>query len=327
MVRENTPYIGLIKPDSSDQYNIKDFNDNADTIDSRVKLIEDNALTKANKDLSNLSSDGQTILDNKLNMSQVTNCILEAPNGVLTWSGSTITIKNGLKYLSANGRNSNLTLKNAKHVLAEDQSVTFTGVRNNLAYIYIINGVASWCPVSETYFVDNDPVVFTPTARTDDSQIWFDLWNNNIYFSEYGSSNWVKVTDLIIVGKLYADGQTIKTIRMMLPANILKIEDKSYITSWNKSSDYHLDIAIGTTGQIYYAPANGKFNVGMQVGTGTFMRLYNSFSKEVIEHSGGESLSYPVISMNVQKGDAVTLTYNYTGEKFMRFIQDIGDAL
>ena len=62
MVRENTPYIGLIKPDPSDQYNIKDFNDNSDVIDNRFRLTEDNVLTKANISLDNLDEIGNNKL-------------------------------------------------------------------------------------------------------------------------------------------------------------------------------------------------------------------------------------------------------------------------
>jgi hypothetical protein len=50
----------------------------------------------ADKDLSNLSSTGQGILDNKLNQQQVTNCIIESPQRVnYTLSNGTVTILAG----------------------------------------------------------------------------------------------------------------------------------------------------------------------------------------------------------------------------------------
>ena len=64
----------------------------------------------ADKDLSNLSSTGQGILDNKLNQQQTTNCIIEAPNkikytlseGVLTLlEGSEVVVPYGTTDLSS----------------------------------------------------------------------------------------------------------------------------------------------------------------------------------------------------------------------------------
>lgn len=53
---------------------------------------------------------------------KLTNCILAAPNGVATYSGNTITIKQGLKVLIPNERNADKSLKNIELTLDEDIS-------------------------------------------------------------------------------------------------------------------------------------------------------------------------------------------------------------
>ncbi len=73
----------------------------------------------ANKDLSNLSAIGEARFASGLN-DKITNCILEAPNGVATLSGLTITVKQGLKFLIPNGRNEDGTLNNIEKTLEQD---------------------------------------------------------------------------------------------------------------------------------------------------------------------------------------------------------------
>ena len=68
--------------------------------------------TGSNTDGAMTQSATTTELDNKLNKQQITNCILEAPNGVYSVSGRTLTIKAGLKVLIPDGRNADGTLKN-----------------------------------------------------------------------------------------------------------------------------------------------------------------------------------------------------------------------
>ena len=56
----------------------------------------------------------------KLNNNQITNCILEAPNGVYSVSGRNLTFKDGLKVLIPEGRNADGTLKNIEYTLPND---------------------------------------------------------------------------------------------------------------------------------------------------------------------------------------------------------------
>ena len=75
---------------------IRDFN----SVITSTKIDTPISLTDTN--LSNLTPAGEKHF---LNKTQLANCILEAPNGVATYSGTTITVKQGLKVLIPNGRN------------------------------------------------------------------------------------------------------------------------------------------------------------------------------------------------------------------------------
>ena len=55
---------------------------------------------------------------------KITNCILKAPNGVMTFSGSTITVYSGLALLIPGGRNDDGTLSNSVYTI--ETNLTFT---------------------------------------------------------------------------------------------------------------------------------------------------------------------------------------------------------
>ena len=102
-----------------------------------------NALTiKADTDLSNLTETGEKHF---LNKTQLTNCILEAPNGVATYSGTTITVKQGLKVLIPNGRNADGTMNNIEYTLPQDLTYTNPFAYNSEYYLWLTyaNGTCS----------------------------------------------------------------------------------------------------------------------------------------------------------------------------------------
>ena len=80
--------------DYSAKYYAESAANSAQNAAQSVTNIEE--LELSNQDLSNLSSEGQGILDSKLNQTQITNCVLEVPQRVkLEVSDGTITIKAG----------------------------------------------------------------------------------------------------------------------------------------------------------------------------------------------------------------------------------------
>ncbi len=96
----------------------------------------------ADTDLSNLTPAGEKHF---LNKTQLTNCILEAPNGVATYSGTTITVKQGLKVLIPNGRNADGTMNNIEYTLPQDLTYTNPFAYNSEYYLWLTyaNGTCS----------------------------------------------------------------------------------------------------------------------------------------------------------------------------------------
>ena len=116
------------------------------------------SLKLSNQDLSNLSTAGQAILDNKLNKTQITNCILELPERVkIEVNNGTVTVKAGSVAIFPYGTtdlsdtypigptllDSNLIVEDTQYTdgkffvwlkIPNDITRTFTG--NNHIYIY-----------------------------------------------------------------------------------------------------------------------------------------------------------------------------------------------
>lgn len=137
-----------------------------DAIEAKGQEQLDNLDNLADTSLSNLSSAGEKHF---LNKTQITNCILEAPNGVATYSNSTITIHKGLKVLMPNGLNSDGTLNNTEYILPNDINIT-TGY--NSPYLLHTNAT-----VSAAYFTNYAESYTQPNFVNGN---WFDTRNNKL---------------------------------------------------------------------------------------------------------------------------------------------------
>lgn len=150
-----------------------------------------------------------------------TNCILEAPNAAADFSGTTITIKSGLKYLTGSGRNADRTLKNTENTLNDDKTINFSGISNSTdAVLYIYNNMAGYCPLSEVYRTSTKPA-----GNAASNQVWFDAVNNKIYYSAYQSADWVETTDFIIAAKLNVTDSVINSLVEEQPVELFKRSD------------------------------------------------------------------------------------------------------
>ena len=137
-----------------------------------------------------------------LDQSQITNCILEAPNGVATYSGSTITVKQGLKFLIPNGRNADKTLNNIETILPNDISRD-VGTSSNGTYIALVNNT------EEVYTIDYVPLntyyesSVKPTSST--ARRWLDTENNYFYGLNSGVQQQLFITKVLTF--VVKDGQ------------------------------------------------------------------------------------------------------------------------
>ena len=142
--------------------------------------LMDCLISKANTDFSNLTSAGEKHF---LNKTQLANCILEAPNGVATYSGTTITVKQGLKVLIPNGRNADGTMNNIEYTLPQDLTYTNPFAYNSEYYLWLTyaNGTCAVTGASTSIpFLaqEEQPDIFFAN-----NCIWYKPSENLIYFT------------------------------------------------------------------------------------------------------------------------------------------------
>ena len=104
--------------------------------------------------ISDITSDIQDIndskCDKKLNESgYITNCIIEAPNGVISYSDSNVTAYSGLKVLIPDGKNDDGSLKNIEYTLSENVIKDFSNTTITGA-LYIDNSGNLYAYASES---------------------------------------------------------------------------------------------------------------------------------------------------------------------------------
>lgn len=140
-----------------------------------------------------------------LNYKQITNCVLEAPNGVYSKSGRTVTIKEGLKVLIPNGLNADKTLNNIELTVSNDIAQTlsygtgqvrtcFLAAGGTTAYVGRANILGYY--KSTSYFpttVDSASTTYYAFGRID-----------NFWYTTSGSTtaNWT-VTNIVPIFTVY----------------------------------------------------------------------------------------------------------------------------
>lgn len=104
-------------------------------------------ITDTQSDIQDLQD---TKCDKKIKSSGfITNCIIEAPNGVLSYSGSNVTAYSGLKVLIPDGKNDDGSFKNLEYTLENNVIKDFSNTTINGA-LYIDNSGVLYAYASET---------------------------------------------------------------------------------------------------------------------------------------------------------------------------------
>lgn len=176
--------------------------------------------SSVNRDLSNLTETGEKHF---LNKSQITNCILSAPNGVATYSGNTITLKAGLKVLLSNGRNADKTLNNIEFIFSADETAEISSsgdifviqdssiVPENIHFLRAVN-----------YFEQEE----TPTSTETGLMIWRKPTENQFYYywTNGGITTWTKLV-CGKVAKVVVTDSAITSLTPYQPVELAKQQD------------------------------------------------------------------------------------------------------
>ena len=224
---------------------------------------------------------------NLANTNLLTNCILEAPNGVVEYSGNSITIKEGLKVLIPDGRSTDGSVKSIEYTVEEDFQIT-TAKNDTVNCVYVTTGTHGIAEVFQ----------FSPEAPVLAKGLWFNPLENKTYIYNTSSSQWTETPSVIIATYKNTD-ETVSNLITVNPVSLLKENDVPDICSWS-NLDYSKMVQkamntdyIATTDGCVYA------NAETQEGYSAFLTI-NSQQFLVNRYDRGCQSSF---SMPVSKGD------------------------
>ena len=162
-----------------------------------------------------------------LDQSQITNCILSAPNGVATYSGDTITIKQGLKVLIPNGRNEDKTLKNIEYTVPEDKTINYAGIGNTTFDFTLLYGNTGVYALSQNYQEADTAPAFYGTA-----QYYLNTKENIMYFNN-NNERWEPKT-VAVLGKGKLENGVVTSFTPYQPVELAKNNDVVHNTGDEK---------------------------------------------------------------------------------------------
>jgi hypothetical protein len=299
-------------------------------------LIAPNQSNAANKSLSNLDNTGQSILNNKadrdlsnlnetgekhfLNKTQISNCILEAPNGVITYSGNTVTLKAGVKVLIPDGRNSDGSLKSIEITVPFDKTYTTQSYQANRTHqpIFIDNmGDLQYANIaSNGYFITDGS-----TSGTYDAN--YSPKTNVMKITQGTAGNW-KTVQYCYIGWMSIDSNlNITSVHIEQPIRLFTSADSSYMSSMGMPSDKYINLTLGASGSTYTAPSNGWFIFARRSSsTGQSIELMNQNIGLGSRIFSGSTSPVMRIFIPVRKNDVVGVNYEgtNTANQIFRFI-------
>lgn len=201
----------------------------------------------ANTDLSNLTDEGEKHF---LNKTQITNCMLEAPNGIATYSGTTVTVQEGTNYLFPNGRNSNNTLQNTTFTAASNITGTMSGSTAGTFVVFVTSESSLIFANNINYFITSTE----PTALNDTTSqgVWYNPVLNTLSQCAATAStpSWSTFEGAICATLTY-DGSTITAFNPIYP---IELSNKLNTDHSNDTKPYITETYVnGTEGYILFS--------------------------------------------------------------------------
>lgn len=240
---------------------------NVITTDENNKLIYINKsnLGYADANLTNLTPAGEKHFINK---TQLTNAILETPNGVCTYTGNTITAKSGLKVLAPNGRNADGSLKNIEYTLASDTSKELTSAGSGLGVFFLrsLDNGQTWdigyrSYGTQWYIQEEQPQVehcewYNPKTN---------LWKHCV------SGEW---SDILIcpLGRVSCNEGQIISLYNYETTDLLKRSDRGEIIEWDRPNLTQSAWQLKAYNTLYIAEEDGwvYFNTHLRANANVF---------------------------------------------------------
>lgn len=280
-------------PYSLDKYGALDIGNEANNIPCGTVTKSSDGVTfnlyEYNKDwvgvdLSNIEESINALETNKLNKSLLTNCILEAPNGVFTHTSSSIIVKAGLKVAITTSVDSNGLPVVEEYTVPSDISLA-SGIGTGLYYLLISNTQGLFRnQVNTSYFIqETEPNVTTTYAAWENPKTGLIQLTNNTGAS-WNTTRWVRI------GSYYVVNGAVDSITPLAPATIAQAQEldgmwhSTNITILNSGtleygSPQTFDISehLPDDGELYLVNINGQ----CQAGTPADQRAFFSVQSDV----------------------------------------------
>lgn len=203
-------------------------------------------------------------LANTLNHTQVTNCILAAPNGVASQSGLVITLNKDVRFLMYHGTNADGSIYNLDYTTSAAATYTFAGTETDGTYYLFVDDSGVITP-STDYARQTDKAIFAQCEMESGAIV---------SFSTVGILELLKASDKQKITSWgvpdYENGVSVDGVASGTYTQVLK---DSFVTAWGGdpyTEDYYA----------YVSPDNGatKYKVGKRYDDTNTNSQWTSFS-------------------------------------------------
>lgn len=180
-------------------------------------------------------------------LNYLTNCVISAPNGVASYSGTTVTVPELTNFLFPDGRNADNTLKSVNFSLASAASGTITGSVSSDYNVYVTSELElDFIPVANYYVTDTQPASLNVTTL---DAVWYNPTTNILSFAGATTStpSWSAFEGALCATLTY-DGSAMTAFNPIYPVGLANVDlsncTKPYITE---------TYVNGTSGYITYS--------------------------------------------------------------------------
>lgn len=237
------------------------------------------------------------------NTTLISNCILDAPNGIVTYTGNTITVKSGLNVLIPNGRNNDGTYKCINKKIDED--VLLTTVNNsNVNCVYVAENS---CGVAESY-------QYSFSTPRYSGGIWYNLRENKSYKFDVDTKTWEEFP-CIVIATYENESGTITNVKSDSPIALLKENDLEEINAFG-FPDYS-NVVGKANGTKHYAKTDGYLYCWAEAQQNLTKNLYIEDKSFGIVHHPMGHIGWSGLCMPVSKGNSYSLDGGSTGLNFI----------
>ena len=288
-----------------------------DTAQEGLDIIE-SAIDNGVASISNVS--------NALKQNQIADCILEAPNGVASFTTDTITLKQGLKLLIPNGRNADATLNNIEYTLSADLSKTLSEFSNTTDYVFFVYDeqtpdVMLELPQKVYYGILSE--------RPEDGSCTLYYASDTNYWYCYSDEVW-NIIQICKIASVSTSTEAITALNTYDTLRLINANDTDFLSHQSMPSAKYIDLSFPTNGATYISPADGWFQLNGAAGYGPDKLSYHTLN------NGTAHLSIVTTAMThvgqavyipAAKGDAISVTYSSnvaTDGRLFRFIYSKG---